>query len=164
MKLRAPCARRTGVGAPDNLVADTLVAAAGIAVSTRAGFSPTPFTGATSILRNTLTRTGGYEPNWMTSFGGLWIFADASALPPGLVVRDLDVVGSTYEGLLVSGAQRVDGALFERVTIEGAGAAGIRIASPGSATFDAVRVSGAAAASSVAASFSAKRDSTSTGW
>jgi hypothetical protein len=148
----------------DSLVADTVVAAAGIAVSTRAEFNPLPFTGSTEVARATLTRTGGYEFNWMTSFGGLWIFADASALPPGLVVRDVVIRDSTYQGVLVSGTKPVDGALFERVTVQGATAAGIQIASPGTGTFNAVTVSGAATGSNVVQGFTATKDAASTGW
>lgn len=148
----------------DSLVSDTVVAAAGIAVSTRAEFNPLPFTGSTEVSRATLSRTGGYEFNWMTSFGGLWIFADASALPPGLVVRDVVISDSTYQGILVSGTKRVDGALFQNVTVQGATAPGIQIASPGTGTFKAVTVNGAATGSSVAPGFTATKDAASTGW
>jgi hypothetical protein len=153
----------TDNAATDDIVADTVVAAAGIAVSTRAEFGPLPFAGTTRLERNTLTRTGGYEPNWMTAFGGLWIFADASALS-GLTVREVQVLDSTFQGLLISGSQRVDAAGFERVDIQGAGEAGIQIASPGTGTFTSVKVSGAAKPSSVSAAFTATKDPASTGW
>ena len=52
-----------------NVIQDTAVSSAGIAISTR--FSPVTFSGTTSVQHNTLTRTGGYEPNWADRFGGL---------------------------------------------------------------------------------------------
>jgi len=148
----------------DVVVADTVVASAGIAVSTRAEFSPLPFSGTTNVARGTLLRTGGYEPNWKTAFGGLWIFADGSALGPGLSVQDLDVLDSTYQGLLISGTKRVDGAQLARVRIDGASQVGIEIGSAGSGTFDAVTVSRAVPASMIAPGFDVTKDATSTGW
>jgi hypothetical protein len=132
--------------------------------STRAEFNSVPFTGSTEVARASLTRTGGYEFNWMTSLGALWIFADASALPTGLLIRDIIIRDSTYQGVLISGTKRVDGALFERVTVQGAAVPGIQIVSPGTGTFHAVTVSGAAIGSSVAQSFTATKDAASTGW
>ena len=47
----------------DNMLSPTRWSrSSGIAISTR--FAPVPFSGTTSVQRNTLTRTGGYEHNW----------------------------------------------------------------------------------------------------
>ena len=78
---------------------------------------------------NTLTRTGGYEPNWADQFGGLWLFADTSDIVAALVVKDLTIQDSTYEGLYISGSHRVLGAVFDGVTINGATTYGIQIKS-----------------------------------
>jgi hypothetical protein len=129
----------------DNDIADTVYASAGIAISTRAEFSPLPFGGETRVVRNTLLRTGGYEANWVAEFGGLWVFTNGSAITSGLFVRDLSVVDSTYQGLLLSGEQSISNALFERVSVDGAGSFGIEIAAPGAATFRDVSVSAAEA-------------------
>ncbi len=125
-----------------NVIQDTAVASAGIAVSTR--FNPVTFSGTTSVQHNTLTRTGGYEPNWNDQFGGLWLFADTSDIAAPVLVRDLTIQDSTYEGLYISGSHRVLGAVFDGVTINGATTYGIQIKSGGSATLSNVKVTNAA--------------------
>jgi Pectate lyase superfamily protein len=147
----------------DSDAADTVTASAGIAVSTR--FAPTPFGGTTSVLRDTLTRTGGHEPNWNTNFGALWIYTDGSLITAPVVVRDVALVDSTYQGLLVSPDKPVSGLLFEGVTIDGAGTYGIEDDAPGSATFNTVTVAGAkGGAAMLAPGFVATRGSGDTGW
>ena len=149
----------------DNQIADTVFASAGIAISTRAEFNPLPFGGTTTVERNTLTRTGGYEPNWQAEFGGLWIFANLSAIDSNLVVRDVDILDSTYQGLLLSGEQGVENALFERVTVAGASTFGIEVATSGSATFSDVTVSSATSGgATIATEFQAVKGSGNTGW
>jgi hypothetical protein len=59
-------------------------------------FNPTPFR-ATYVRRITLTRTGGYRPNWIGGPRGLWIFADASDIDAHVVVRDVDILESMYQ-------------------------------------------------------------------
>ncbi|MEJ5944797.1 glycosyl hydrolase family 28-related protein [Pseudokineococcus basanitobsidens] len=108
-----------------NVVMDTLTASAGIAVSTR--FNPVPFAGTTVVEGNTVLRSGGWEPNWATSFGGIWVFADTSAITSPVVIRGTDVVDSTYEGVLVSGNHPVEDLRIEDVTIDGAGSYGVAI-------------------------------------
>jgi hypothetical protein len=149
----------------DNDIADTVYASAGIAISTRAEFSPLPFGGETRVVRNTLLRTGGYEANWVAEFGGLWVFANGSAISSGLFVRDLSVVDSTYQGLLLSGEQSISNALFERVSVDGAGSFGIEIAAPGAATFRDVSVSAAeAGGASVGDAFTVTKEGDVTGF
>ena len=98
----------TGNRAENNLLADTVTASAGIAVSTR--FGPVPFSGTTTVAHNTLTRTGGYEPNWGSQLGAIWIYADtADITTPVLVTEtygiDLNAAGSaTFSYVAVSGA------------------------------------------------------------
>ena len=125
-----------------NVIADTAVASAGITVSTR--FNPVTFSGTTSVQHNTLTRTGGLEPNWNDQFGGLWLFADTSDIAAPVVVKDLTIQDSTYEGLYISGSHRVLGAVFDGVTINGTTTYGIQIKSGGSATLSNVKVTNAA--------------------
>ena len=149
----------------DNLIADTVNASAGIAISTRAEFNPLPFSGTTSVERNTLSRTGGYEANWQAELGGLWVFANGSAITSGLVVRDIELLDSTYQGLLLSGEQAIENALFERVAIDGATTFGIEIASTGAGTFRDVSVSAAASGgATIAEGFAAVKEAGNTGW
>ncbi|MBD5785614.1 hypothetical protein IF650_05425 [Cellulosimicrobium terreum] len=101
------------------LVRDTLTAAAGVAVSTR--FNPVPFSGTTTVEDTTLIRTGGWEPNWNTSFGAVWVFADTSHITTPVVLRDVDILDSTYEGVLVSGGSWVNDLRLDDVSVERTG-------------------------------------------
>jgi hypothetical protein len=125
-----------------NVISDTVVGAAGITVSSR--FSPVPFSGTTRITGNTLVRTGGFEPNWNDQFGALFLFADTSSITSPLIVKDLIIQDSTYSGLYISGPNQVQNAVFDGVTITGAGTYGIQIKSGGNASFQNVTVTGAA--------------------
>ncbi|HWZ90795.1 MAG TPA: CBM35 domain-containing protein [Polyangiaceae bacterium] len=128
--------------ASDNLLSDTVNASAGIAIGTR--FAPVPFSGTQTLARNTLTRTGGYEPNWMTSFGGLWIYADTADITTPIVVDDLDIEDNSYQGILLSFQKQITSVAFSNVKIDGATSYGIDLEASGSASFDHVTVSNAA--------------------
>ena len=127
----------------DNIGADTVTASAGIAVSTR--FNPVGFSGTTEVRRNTLNRTGGWEPNWSTSFGGLWIYAEGQSITAPIIVEDLEINGSTYEGVKFSYNQTISNVTFNRVQINGAGTYGLNFDNVyGTGTFNDVTVTGAA--------------------
>ncbi|WBU37504.1 glycosyl hydrolase family 28-related protein [Homoserinibacter sp. YIM 151385] len=102
-----------------SIIADTLTAPAGIAVSTR--FNPVPFSGTTVVADNDIHRSGGWEPNWSTSFGGIWVFADTSHITTPVVITRTRIIDSAYEGLLVSGSHRVDDLRVSDTRIEGTG-------------------------------------------
>ncbi|MEV4168246.1 glycosyl hydrolase family 28-related protein [Nonomuraea sp. NPDC049709] len=125
----------------DNLLSDTVTGSAGIAISTR--FSPVPFSGTTSVRRNTLTRTGGYEPNWGAQLGALWIYADTADITAPVVVQDVAVNDSLHQGLLLSWQKTIANLTLDRVTISGAGTYGIEANAAGSATATGVKVTGA---------------------
>lgn len=130
--------------ATDNVLSDTVTASAGIAVSTRHG--PVPFSGTTTIARTTLNRTGGYEKNWQTNLGALWIYADTSDITATVVVSDLLVNDSTYQGVLLSHGRTITNLTLNHVAISGAGTFGIEVSNvTGSATFSYTTVIGAAA-------------------
>ncbi|WP_051815523.1 right-handed parallel beta-helix repeat-containing protein [Glycomyces tenuis] len=129
-----------GNSAVGNLIADTVTASAGIAVSTR--FDPVPFSGETLIEGNTLVRAGGLEPNWNSRFGALWIYADTSDITAPVTVRDMVVRDSTYAGILMSWQRQITNVTFEDVVIDGTGTWGIEIQATGSASFTDVDVSG----------------------
>jgi hypothetical protein len=59
-------------------------------------------------------------------------------------VKDLIIQDSTYSGLYISGPNQVQNAVFDGVTITGAGTYGIQIKSGGNASFQNVTVTGAA--------------------
>ncbi|MEH0985419.1 CBM35 domain-containing protein [Micromonospora sp. CPCC 205556] len=125
----------------DNLMSDTVVASAGIAVGTR--FNPVPLSGTTVIARNTLTRTGGLEPNWNAQLGAIWIYADTADITAPIQVTDTLIKDSTYAGALFSWGRTITGTTFDRVTIENTGTYGIVIDNvSGSATFNNTKVTG----------------------
>jgi len=124
----------------DSVIADTLTAPAGIAVSTR--FNPVPFSGTTVVSGNDIFRSGGWEPNWNTSFGGIWVFADTSHITTPVVISDTRVIDSSYEGLLVSGSHWVNDLRVSDVTIEGTGSYAVAARVGGDHRFRDVVVSG----------------------
>lgn len=127
----------------DNIGADTVTASAGIVVSTR--FNAVAFSGTTEVKRNTLNRTGGWERNWNTSFGGLWIYAENQSISAPIVVDNVQINDSTYEAVKFSYNQSITNVSFNQVNISGAGTYGILFDSvTGSGTFSNVTVTGAA--------------------
>lgn len=124
----------------DSVIADTLTAPAGIAVSTR--FNPMPFAGTTIVENNDIHRSGGWEPNWSTSFGGIWVFADTSHITTPVVIRNTRIIDSAYEGILVSGSHWVNDLRIQDVTIEGTGSYAVAARVGGDHRFQNVRVSG----------------------
>ncbi|MEU4235782.1 CBM35 domain-containing protein [Actinoplanes sp. NPDC026619] len=125
----------------DNLMSDTVTASAGIAVGTR--FNPVPLSGTTVVARNTLTRTGGFEPNWGSQLGALWIYADTADITTPIQVTDVSIQDSTYQGVLLSWGRTITGTTFTNVTIANTGTYGIVIDNvSGSATFSNTKVSG----------------------
>jgi hypothetical protein len=125
----------------DNLFSDTVYAAAGVAVST--WHQAQPFSGTTLVQRNTLTRTSGYERNWGSSLGAVWIYAEARDITAPVLVKDVDVLDSTYQGILLSFQRTISNLTFDHVRIAGAGTYGIELNAAGSATFTYVTVTGA---------------------
>jgi hypothetical protein len=150
----------------DSVFSDTVNASAGIAVSTRNfGSVEAPFAGTTSIQRNTLQRTGGLEPNWNSRFGALWIFAETSDITAPVLVKDLDILDSTYSGILVSFQKTVTNLTVQNVKIQNTGLYGIEIISAGSGTFSGVTVSGAPSGGlSSSGGFTITRGAGNTGW
>ena len=147
-------------------IADTVNAAAGIAISTRFD-GTTMFAGTTRVLRSTVTRTGGHEPNWNSNFGGLWIFADPNKgdVTAPIQISGLDIIDSTYQGLFISDQKSVSNVTFEQVTIDGAGSYGIEINVAGGGKFDGVTVKNAAkAATSIASTFTVTKGAGNVGW
>jgi hypothetical protein len=131
----------------DCIGSDTVRASAGIAISTRNDFpgGTAEFTGTTEVRRNTLNRTGGWEPNWNTSFGGLWIYADAKNMNHPIIVDTLAINNSTYEGILVSYGYNVANLTLNNVQVNGAGTFGINFNNvTGTGNFSNVSVTGAA--------------------
>ncbi|NGO79870.1 carbohydrate-binding protein [Streptomyces sp. YC504] len=150
----------------DNLLSDTVNASAGVAISTR-NFppAPLPFSGPTIVARNTLERTGGYEPNWQSKFGAIWIYADHSDITTPVRIENNDILDSTYSGLLVSWQKSVGDLTVEDTRIEKTGAYGIEINAAGAGTFSGVTVTGTKDGGlSLAGGFQITRGSGNSGW
>ncbi|MEU8634639.1 carbohydrate-binding protein [Amycolatopsis sp. NPDC048633] len=125
----------------DNVVSDNVEAGSGITVGTR--FNPVPLSGTTSIRRNTLVRTGSFEHNWNSAIGGLWIYADSAPIAAPIVVEDLTLTDSTYQGVLLSFQKSITQLSFDRMTIAGAGTYGLETNATGSASIAHTSVTGA---------------------
>lgn len=126
----------------DNLFADTVYTATGIAVST--WHAAQPFSGTTSVQRNTITRAGGWNLDWGSSQPGLWIYAESRDITAPVLVKDVTIVDSTYQGILLSWQKTITGLTLDHVTVSGAGTYGIELNAFGSATVTHVTVTGAA--------------------
>jgi Carbohydrate binding module (family 6)/Carbohydrate binding module (family 35) len=124
----------------DNLLSDTVYTASGITISS--WHSAQPFSGTTVVQRNTITRAGGFNTDWNSSQGGLWIYAEAREITAPVLVKDVDIIDSTYQGILMSWQKSVTNLTFDHVRIQNTGTFGIDIQVPGSATFNYVTVSG----------------------
>jgi alpha-1,3-glucanase-like protein/carbohydrate binding protein with CBM35 domain/carbohydrate binding protein with CBM6 domain/parallel beta helix pectate lyase-like protein len=125
----------------DNLFSDTVYTASGITLST--WHSAQPFSGTTSVQRNTISRAGGFNTDWNSSQGGLWIYAEAREITAPVLVKDVDIIDSTYQGILMSWQKNVTNLTFDHVKVQNTGTYGIDLQVTGSATFNNVTVSGA---------------------
>lgn len=132
-----------------NCVAVDTLTYAGVNISSC--FNPYPFAGTTLVEEVTLIRCGGAFWGGL-QFGALWINVDDLPIP-GLVVRNVDIIDSTFSGLHIQSetynqnpVYDLQNGLFENISITGSGTDGIyvRAGSRGSATFNYVSVSGSA--------------------
>jgi Carbohydrate binding module (family 35) len=147
----------------DNTITDTVFQGSGTTVSN--WHDATPFTGTTIVQRNTLTRTGTHSLDWGSDLGAVWLYAPTTALTGAVVLRDLTVNDSTYQGLLTSWQQPITNLTVERVTFAGTGTIGMEFNTPGNGTFTNVAVSGnAGPALSNNAGFTITRGPGNTGW
>ncbi|WP_405064233.1 carbohydrate-binding protein [Kribbella sp. NBC_01505] len=126
----------------DNLLSDTVYTASGITLST--WHSAQPFAGTTVVQRNTITRAGGFNTDWNSSQGGLWIYAEAREITAPILIKDVDIIDSTYQGILMSWQKTVSNITFDHVKVQNTGTYGIDLQVAGSGTFTYVTVSGAA--------------------
>ena len=105
------------------------------------------FSGTTQVRRITLNRAGSFEPNWNTSFGGLWVFADDGNISAPVTIDTLSINGSTYEGILFSYNKSISNISLNNVQVNGAGTYGLNFSAvTGSGSFSNVSVSGTGSA------------------
>ena len=122
----------------DTLVTDTVFQGSGITVSN--WHDATPFSATTTVQRNTLTRTGTHSLDWGSDLGALWLYAPSTAFTGAVVLRDLTVNDSTYQGLLTSWQQAIPNLTVDRVTFTGTGTTAMEFNTPGNGIFSNVTV------------------------
>jgi hypothetical protein len=122
----------------DNIGSDTVFAPAGIAISNR--FKPLPFAGVTQVRRNTLNRTGGFEPTYNYNIGAVWIFADDAPINAPIVMDSLDINNSPVDGIFVSQNLEVASLTLSNININGAARYGLNVNVTGAGTFTNVKV------------------------
>jgi hypothetical protein len=114
----------TNLTIADNLVSDTVTGSAGIAVSTRFGI---PFSGTQTVTRNTVTRSGGYEPNWPAYLGAIWVYANVYNITTPVVISYNTINDSTYQAVLLSYGMQITNLTLDHDTITTAGTWGIDV-------------------------------------
>lgn len=127
----------------DNVCADT-VEYPGVLIASTAGFRTHPFDGTTSVLRDTLVRSGG--PMYGQGHGALKLFADGTPIA-GVLVKDIRLADSTFAGIHLGGPNHMSGIVFDAVTIEKAGTFAIQVDSNAQGTAQASGVIATGAAS-----------------
>ncbi|MFJ3582098.1 carbohydrate-binding protein [Streptomyces sp. NPDC090127] len=152
----------SGNSVENNLISDTVVAAAGITVSTRFG---EPFSGTTTVSGNLLRRTGSMEVNWNSKLGALWVYADRYDITQPVVLTDNTVEDSTYSGLLLSWQKQVSDLRVDGLTINRTGHHGIEGNVAGKGTFSDTKVTATASAPlNITGGFTVQRGSGNSGW
>ena len=61
-----------------------------------------------------------------------------------MLIKDVDIIDSTYQGILMTWQKTITNLTFDHVKVTGTGTYGIEIFAAGSGTFNYVTVSGAA--------------------
>jgi len=122
----------------DNLCFDTLDQS-GIMV--QQGFTSNGFSGTNNILRNTLTRCGGY---FSGNYGAMHFWANQGAINGNWNVTSLDTESSTFAGFEYTGST-VNGVTVNTSVMNNSGTYGVQVTSGtgGTTTFNNSNVNGA---------------------
>jgi uncharacterized repeat protein (TIGR01451 family) len=104
-----------GNTAENNLIYDTMNYP-GIMLAT--DHSPQPFSGTTLLANNGLYRCGGVFWGEQQKFGAITLFAPGRDIP-GVVIRDSDIIDSTYDGIqFKGGGGNIPGVAITNVRID----------------------------------------------
>jgi hypothetical protein len=117
----------------DNFVSDTLTQGGGIHVGNR--FKAVKVGGTTIIARNTLVRTGSWDPNWRYGIGAIWFYALDGPMSGNIIVSDTDINDSSYSAIHFTDL-RITNVTFDHININKAGTFAIQRQAPGSAQFN----------------------------
>jgi len=116
----------------DNYVSDTLTQGGGIHVANR--FKAVPLGGITTIARNTLVRTGSWDPNWRYGIGAIWFYAQDSAMTGQINITKLEINDSSYSAIHFTNL-RITNVTVDQVNINKAGTFAVQEQAPGTAQF-----------------------------
>ncbi|MBB2921338.1 hypothetical protein FHR80_000232 [Cellulomonas cellasea] len=122
------------ISVTDNLVIDSGISqGGGIHVANR--FASTPLAGATNVLRNTIVRSGGLDPNWQFGVGSLWFDARDGAMTGRIVVDDLIIRHAPLEAIHFVSGSSISNVHVSDVDIDAVGTFVVQAQVAGSATF-----------------------------
>jgi F5/8 type C domain/Pectate lyase superfamily protein/Abnormal spindle-like microcephaly-assoc'd, ASPM-SPD-2-Hydin len=124
-------------GGHDNTVSDNRVIDAGLqqggGIHVGQRFASTPL-GATSILRNTIIRSGSLDQNWNFGVGALWFDARDAAINARITVDNILIQQSPFEAIQFVSGSSISGVTINNATIQNTGTWVIQEQVGGSAT------------------------------
>jgi hypothetical protein len=127
----------------DNYGADTLTQGGGINVGNRDfGSAVVPLSGTITLARNTLVRTGQFDPNWDFGVGAIWFYAQTMDIKARINVVDDEIDDSTDEAVQFVGDFTIRTVAFDHLTIDKAATYAFQVQTPAAATFTHVTARG----------------------
>jgi hypothetical protein len=139
----------------DNLCSDTLDQS-GIMV--QQGFTSNGFGGTNNILRNTLTRCGGY---FSGNYGAIDFWANQGAINGNWNVTSLDIESPSFEGFEYDGCNAVNGVTVGTSVCNNAGSYGVQVTgcTGGTTTFNSTNMNGSGSGAYAAGGMTVNRNS-----
>jgi hypothetical protein len=124
-------------GGHDNFVTDNRVIDSGLAqgggIHVAQRFASTPL-GRTDVLRNTIIRSGGLDPNWNFGVGALWFDARDAAMSGLTTVDDILIQQSPFEAIQFVSGSNITNVRINNATIQNTGTWVVQEQVGGSAT------------------------------
>jgi len=120
----------------DNIIEDTICEGAGLQASNR--FGSVALAGTTTFQRNSVRRCGSAAHDNSSWDGAVWMWAQDSNINGILQIKDLEIINSTWAGILFWGAgTQFHNCFFSNITIDGTGTYAIEVQGPtGEVTMD----------------------------
>jgi len=120
----------------DNIIEDTICEGAGLQASNR--FGSVALAGTTLFQRNSVRRCGSPAHDNSSWDGAVWMWAQDSNINGILQFKDIEIINSTWAGILFWGAgTQFHNCFFSNITIDGTGTYAIEVQGPtGEVTMD----------------------------
>jgi len=120
----------------DNVISDTICEGAGLQASNR--FGSVALGGTTTFERNTVLRCGSAAHDNSSWDGAVWFWAQDSNIEGNIVVKDIEIIESSWAAILFWGAgTQIHNMNFSNITIDGTVTYAIEVQGPlGEASFD----------------------------